>query len=288
MAKDPAFSFYAQDYLVDTFQWDRGSKSLHVDLLAISWINGFIEADETGVPLNISDEDKQLWHARVKYKWELRDGKLYNARLEDGREKRKKFLEGQSDKGKKSAEKRAKKVKKSTKKQPTHNHGSTAVEPQLNHLKTENEKEKEIEEVNETSFGKSENLLPAEQPVTWQHWVDAWFGFYQSKHDGVSPKFDGAQGKALKSIQEHLVKVALVKDEHAPPEKAGYQAWQYVLERWDYLDPWLKTQFDLTVISKKLNDIINRLKNATHRVNSTSGSHKPGTSEARNQAARDY
>lgn len=139
MAKDPAFSFYAQDYLVDTFQWDRGSKSLHVDLLALSWINGFIEADPTGIPVGLSDDDKQLWHSRVKYKWELKDGKLVNLRLEEGREKRKKFLAGQSDKGKKSAEKR-------TKIKPDFNHGSTTVQQGRNHLKTEYEIEKEKEE----------------------------------------------------------------------------------------------------------------------------------------------
>lgn len=138
MAKDPAFSFYAQDYLVDTFQWDRGSKSLHVDLLALSWINGFIEADPAGVPVGLSDDDKQLWHARVKYKWELKEGKLVNLRLEEGREKRKRFLAGQSDKGKKSAEKR-------TKQQPEFNHGSTTVQQGNNHLKTEYEIEKENE-----------------------------------------------------------------------------------------------------------------------------------------------
>lgn len=138
MAKDPAFSFYAQDYLVDTFQWDRASKSLHVDLLALSWINGFIEADSAGVPVGLSEEDRQLWHARVKYKWELKDGKLVNARLEDGRAKRKKFLECQSNKGKKSAEKR-------TKIEPEVNHGSTTVQHGNNHLKTEYEKENEVE-----------------------------------------------------------------------------------------------------------------------------------------------
>jgi hypothetical protein len=139
VAKDPSFSFYAQDYLVDTFQWDRGSKSLHVDLLALSWINGFIEADIAGVPVGLSDDDKQLWHSRVKYKWELKDGKLVNLRLEDGREKRKKFLAGQSDKGKKSAEKR-------TKGKPDSNHGSTTVQQGSNHLNTEYEIE--IEEEN--------------------------------------------------------------------------------------------------------------------------------------------
>lgn len=291
MAKDPAFSFYAQDYLVDTFQWDRGSKSLHVDLLAISWINGFIEADVNGIPLNLSAEDVQLWHGRVKHKWELREGKLYNARLEDGREKRKKFLEGQSEKGKKSAEKRLKKSKKVTKKQPNSNHGSTVVEPPFNHLKTENEKEKEKEKEKEieNSFGKSENLLPeSDPPITWQMWVDTWFDFFKAKHEGIPPKFDGAQGKALKTIQEHLTTVAAAKEQDIPPDRAGYQAWQYVLERWDRLDPWLKTQFDLTVISKKLNDIINRLKNATHNQHPSNSNQKPGTSEARIKAARDY
>jgi uncharacterized protein YdaU (DUF1376 family) len=140
MAKDPAFSFYAQDYLVDTFQWDRGSKSLHVDLLALSWINGFIEADPSGTPIGLSEEDKALWHARVKTKWDLKDGKLVNPRLEESRAQRKKFLAGQSEKGKKSAEKR-------TKQPPEINHGSATVQQGSNHLKSEIEKEIEIENI---------------------------------------------------------------------------------------------------------------------------------------------
>lgn len=154
MAKDPAFSFYAQDYLVDTFQWDRASKSLHVDLLALSWINGYIEADAEGVPVGLNDDDKRLWHARVKGKWLLADGRLTNSRIEECRENRKKFLAGQSEKGKKSADSRS---KKSTAVQPDTNRGSTVVKPGLNHLNTEIEIEEENELKDE---GTGEGLNP--------------------------------------------------------------------------------------------------------------------------------
>lgn len=158
MAKDPAFSFYAQDYLVDTFQWDRASKSLHVDLLALSWINGHIEADAEGVPVGLNDDDKRLWHARVKGKWLLADGRLTNSRIEECRENRKKFLAGQSEKGKKSADSRS---KKSTAVQPDTNRGSTVVKPGLNHLNTEIEIEEENELEDEgTGEGVPQVIVP--------------------------------------------------------------------------------------------------------------------------------
>jgi hypothetical protein len=260
MAKDPAFSFYAQDYLVDTFQWDRGSKSLHVDLLAISWINGFIEADMNGVPLNLTSEDLQLWHARVKHKWELREGKLFNSRLEDGREKRKKFLEGQSEKGKISAEKRAKKVKKSTKKEPRFNHGSTTVQQGLNHLKTENEIEKEYgEEFLDGGTGE-------EFAVT---------------HDLVLPKatleaaelnqFTLTRNKNTEHIQSQWG-VFLAERIHDPPEKRCQ--YRQLSDLTTYFLNWIRTKHPK-------NDATNR------PINASSGS-KPGTSEARINRAKEW
>lgn len=139
MAKDPAFSFYAQDFIIDTTQWTRAAKGLHCELLSIAWINGFIEANEKGEPLEMDEEGLKLWRSRVGKKWVLTDGRLYNNRLEETRETRKRFKQKQSEKGRKSAEKRA------SENQPRFNHGSTTVQPAspVEPLEEEYEKEKE-------------------------------------------------------------------------------------------------------------------------------------------------
>lgn len=139
MAKDPAFSFYAQDFIIDTVQWTRAAKGLHCELLAIAWINGYIEANEAGEPVELDGDGIKLWNSRVSKKWVLQDGRLYNPKLEETREARKKFKEGQSEKGKKSAEKRA------TGNQPNANHGSTTVQPEIPVEPFEKGKEKEYE-----------------------------------------------------------------------------------------------------------------------------------------------
>lgn len=145
MAKDPAFSFYAQDFILDTVQWTRAAKGLHCELLSIAWINGYIEANEAGEPVEMDEDGIRLWNARVRHKWILQNGRLYNNRLEETREKRKNFKESQSEKGKASARKRA------TEPQPEVNHGSTTVQPGIpvEPSEREYEKEKELENGNE-------------------------------------------------------------------------------------------------------------------------------------------
>lgn len=150
MAKDPAFSFYAQDFIIDTVQWTRAAKGLHCELLAIAWINGYIEANEAGEPIELDADGIKLWHARVSKKWMLQDGRLYNAKLEETRAARKRFKEGQSEKGKKSAEKRA------TERQPETNHGLTTVQPEIPVEPFEEEKEYEEEQEN----GNEKLLVP--------------------------------------------------------------------------------------------------------------------------------
>lgn len=141
MAKDPAFSFYAQDFIIDTVQWTRAAKGLHCELLSIAWINGYIEANEAGEPLEMDEDGINLWRARVKHKWVLKNGRLYNNRLEETRAKRKHFKDSQSVKGQASAKKRA------TESKPDINHGSTTVQPEIpvEPFEEEYEKEKEYE-----------------------------------------------------------------------------------------------------------------------------------------------
>lgn len=140
MAKDPAFPFYAQDYLVDTIRWTRSMQGLHVSLLAESWANGGL-VDDGGNPAGLGSTDVDIW-LKIKHKWICVDGLWINEKLEEVRTARNNFIEKQREKGILSASKRK---KQSTKIQPETNSGSTAVEP----IENEKENEKEIQNKNE-------------------------------------------------------------------------------------------------------------------------------------------
>lgn len=132
MAKDPAFPFYAQDYLVDTIRWSRGMQGLHVSLIAESWANGGL-MDEGGQPAGLGSTDVELWF-KIKHKWKLVEGMWISEKLEEVRAARNIFKEKQREKGILSGKKR---TKVQPKHEPKMNRGSTVVEP------LESEKEKE-------------------------------------------------------------------------------------------------------------------------------------------------
>jgi hypothetical protein len=200
MAKDPSFPFYAQDYLIDTLRWDRAMKSLHVDLMAESWINGPL-LDEHGHPFGLTADDIRLWE-RIKHKWILVDGHWENDKLEKVRENRKKFLESQSEKGRKSAEARKNKenkisgstdVKINIKQEL--NSGSTAVEPLEKEKENEKEKEKEIVK------GKEEKAVEIILPFKSQKFESAWIKWIKYRKEIGKPyKSIESQKGALKQL----------------------------------------------------------------------------------------
>lgn len=137
MAKNPAFPFYANDYLVDTLRWSRGMKSLHIDLMAESWSNKVIQ-DDGGYPKGLSSEDRLLWDD-IKHKWVLTDGVWSNPKLEESRAERKRFLERQGKNGQKGG--------RPSKYKPTDNprvsSGLSKTKPKRNPLEGEEEREEE-------------------------------------------------------------------------------------------------------------------------------------------------
>lgn len=130
---------------------------------------------------------------------------------------------------------------------------------------------------------------PAEKDTDWQRWVDR-YEDHVKKHNGdIGHNWNGAQlgSSGLKGLRRHLVKVS-TKVEGKSDEDCGFGAWCYILDRWDKLgDDWIAGQFDLTVILKKITEILNRLRNATNE-NRGSNSGKSGTSEKRVAALKDY
>jgi hypothetical protein len=105
----------------------------------------------------------------------------------------------------------------------------------------------------------------------WQRWVDRWDQFFRKRHNDTPPMFNGAQlgPSGLKGIRKHLIAIS-TKFEDKSEDDCGFLAWDYILNHWDQMgDNFLQSQFDLTVILKKINDILNRLKNGTTKTTRT-------------------
>ena len=89
MAKDPAFLFYYQDWLVGTYFLNRKEKGAYMDLLCYQADKGYLTLEIIKEVLN---GDVDCW-PKLKDKFMEEDGKFYNSRLKEEREKRKKFTE---------------------------------------------------------------------------------------------------------------------------------------------------------------------------------------------------
>lgn len=150
MAKNPAFPFYANDYLVDTLRWTRGMKSLHVDLMAESWSNKEIK-DDNGCPEGLNDEDKNLW-LKIRHKWVLQDGIWRNLKLEESRSERQRFLSRQAENGSKGG----RPIKSKPTQNPRVSDSLTQTEPARNPLEEEVEKEREEETEQQGVQGENE------------------------------------------------------------------------------------------------------------------------------------
>lgn len=157
MAKDPAFPFYAQDYLVDTIRWTRAMQGLHVSLMAESWANGGLH-DDGGAPAGLGSTDVELW-LKIKHKWKLVGGLWISEKLEEVRAERNEFREKQRQKGILSAKKRNQKP---TEPEPKTNSGSTTVEP------IEGEDESEVEE---KLKGALDEIYLDQQKIKWPYLV---------------------------------------------------------------------------------------------------------------------
>lgn len=111
---------------------------------------------------------------------------------------------------------------------------------------------------------------------------EVYFDFYKKMND-VSPKFDGADGKALKSIIEYFKK--LHKEEVANG-KTGKESGEfitdaliYIFDNWGLQVDFIRNQTKMTQINSNLNNIINKIRNAKSK--STSGNSDKGNSGVR-------
>ena len=100
----------------------------------------------------------------------------------------------------------------------------------------------------------------ANPPSLYTLFLDEWFAFYHRQF-GLSPKFTGADGKALKQIITYLTG-------NSADEEEALATWLYLLQHWGQLDEFHQRNTDLKYINSQLNKI---LQNAKRGNNKTKG-----------------
>jgi hypothetical protein len=98
------------------------------------------------------------------------------------------------------------------------------------------------------------DLIQDKSKSLYSQFIEEYFGFYEGLSDGVKPKMDGAQGKAMNTIISYLQSQS-IDDEEA------LLAWQQILSGWNQLDDFYQNQIKLTQINSNINNIILQIKN---------------------------
>jgi uncharacterized protein YdaU (DUF1376 family) len=90
MSKDPAFLFYSKDWITGTSEMLPLEKGVYIDLLCHQHQNDSLPAQTQRLAMIVRmshDEFLKVWDC-LKVKFEERDGRLYNRKLEEVREER--------------------------------------------------------------------------------------------------------------------------------------------------------------------------------------------------------
>jgi len=81
----------------------------------------------------------------------------------------------------------------------------------------------------------------------------AWIEFYEN-HTKLEYRFAEGDGRSLKNIGQHMIKVAGGVEE-------ALDAWKYLLKNWNALPDFYKNSVDLKFVDSQLNKILNLMKN---------------------------
>jgi uncharacterized protein YdaU (DUF1376 family) len=135
--KDPAFPFYAQDFLTGVMHFSMAERGLFITLLSYQWSHGKIPKERLGLILGSGWEVH--WVAVGDKFTEHGNGFLINQRLEDERTKRAIFKQKQAENGKKGG----RKPKTDYDINPNESQSITQIQNQKKPLENESENEKE-------------------------------------------------------------------------------------------------------------------------------------------------
>lgn len=122
----------------------------------------------------------------------------------------------------------------------------------------------------------------------------AWVEWFQKRNNGVGPKFGAAEGSAISKLSNYFISQSLKKDfaEEKMIYDDAFDSFSLILSRWSELSTnnYLYGCVDIKKINSNITDIINFLNNgrgqAGGRINQQGN--KPGTSDARIEAARNF
>jgi len=141
MQKDPAFPFYAQDFLMGTMYMDFSDLGRYIKLLAYQWDNGNIPKKRLGLLVGYSWES---FSEDLAEKFAQDENYIWNNRLELEREKRAQFKEKQAINGSKGGRPK-----------PKDNPDETQTLPKIKPLENEYENEEEDENKEENKIEKA-------------------------------------------------------------------------------------------------------------------------------------
>jgi uncharacterized protein YdaU (DUF1376 family) len=99
--KAPAFQFYASDFLTDTLDWTVEEVGAYIRLLATQWVNKELSSDTKRLSRIVGMEYEnfiKIW-SKISEKFEEKNGKIFNKKLEKVRKNREIFIENASKAG---------------------------------------------------------------------------------------------------------------------------------------------------------------------------------------------
>jgi uncharacterized protein YdaU (DUF1376 family) len=106
MAKPPAFQFYAKDWVMSTRTIPAEARGVHIDLLCFAWEEEGLPADLDGLHTYVGltkRKFKAIWDAHLARRWTSdSNGRLVHRKLEDEREKQRKWREKSAKGGRKA------------------------------------------------------------------------------------------------------------------------------------------------------------------------------------------
>ncbi|MFD2600772.1 hypothetical protein [Flavobacterium suzhouense] len=195
--KDPAFPFYAQDFIVGTMHMTFEEMGAFIKLLAYQWVNLGIPKNRLGFILGSGWET--VW-ASISDKFIEEDGILYNKRIEEERDKRKAFKLKQAENGKKGG--RPKKNQPSDYKpnKTSKTIGKNPTKTQKNPLENESEYENKsvIDNRKEGKGEKQKIVYPFDTKTFSEQWA-IWKDYKANEH-GFKYKTAVSEQAALSSL----------------------------------------------------------------------------------------
>lgn len=251
MAKNPAFPFYAQDFLVDVSEWTAEEVGVYIRLLATQWANGDLSSDPKRLAISGGPEVLRVWET-VRTKFLVTGDRMVNEKLEKIRAEKNFYLSKQSEAGRRGASKRWQK------------NSNPNGEPNSESVAFKNEDEEEKEE--EVVKGKEEGVQGEHKKKTIKPDASEYtkgmeiYDQFIRRQTGSPAKIDAVQGKALKEILAYFGKLESVQNKEATTSECLAR----VLENWDKLDQFTSERIKLTDINSGLINIIKKIKSYAH------------------------